>query len=109
MRYTSGCPKIQNRCSHSSGLAPLATLKKLAWKVRSIMSSTCATVSTGMANSRRNWVTRVIQVKIGMRMRVMPGARMLSTVTIRLTAPASEAIPVMMRPRFQKSMPWLGE
>ena len=62
-----------------------------------------------MANSSRNWVTRVIQVKTGIFMSVMPGARMLSTVTIRLTAPASEAMPAMMRPRFQKSMPWLGE
>ncbi len=62
-----------------------------------------------MANSSRNWVTRVIQVKIGIFMSVMPGARMLSTVTIRFTAPASEAMPAMMRPRFQKSMPWLGE
>ena len=40
---------------------------------------------------------------------VMPGARMLSTVTIRLIAPVSEAMPVMSRPMSQKSMPWRGE
>jgi hypothetical protein len=62
-----------------------------------------------MAKSRRNWVTSVIQVNTGIFMRVMPGARMLSTVVIRLTAPASEAKPAIMRPRFQKSMPWVGE
>jgi hypothetical protein len=62
-----------------------------------------------MANSSRNWVTSVIQVKIGIRMSVMPGARMLSTVTMRLTAPVNDAIPATMRPRFQKSMPWVGE
>ena len=62
-----------------------------------------------MAKSSRNWVTRVIQVNTGIFMSVMPGARRLSTVTMRLTAPASEAMPVMIRPRFQKSMPWLGE
>ena len=45
----------------------------------------------------------------GIFMSVMPGARMLSTVTIRLTAPVSEAMPVMSRPRAQKSMPWVGE
>ena len=50
-----------------------------------------------MANSSRNWTTRVIQVKTGIFMSVMPGARMLSTVTIRLIAPASEAMPVMMQ------------
>jgi len=54
-------------------------------------------------------VTRVIQVNTGMRMRVMPGQRMFNTVTMRLTAPVSEAMPVMIRPRFQKSMPWPGE
>ena len=64
---------------------------------------------TGMANSSRNCVTSVIQVNTGIRMSVMPGARMLSTVTMRLTAPVSEAMPVMIRPMFQKSMPWLGE
>ncbi len=54
-----------------------------------------------MANSSRNWVTRVIQVNTGMRNMVMPGQRMFSTVTIRFTAPVSEAMPVMIRPMFQ--------
>ena len=42
-------------------------------------------------------MTRVIQVKIGIFISVMPGARMLRTVTIRLTAPVSEAMPVIMQ------------
>ena len=62
-----------------------------------------------MANSSRNWVTRLIQVNTGIFISVMPGARMLSTVTIRLIAPTSEAMPVISRPMVQKSMPWLGE
>ena len=101
IRYTSGCPKTQNRFSHNSGLPPLCTLKKLAWNSRSNISRNWAVVSTGMANSSRNCVTRVIQVNTGMRNMVMPGQRMFSTVTIRLTAPVSEATPVMIRPRFQ--------
>ena len=64
--YTSGWPKIQNRCCHSSGSAPAATLKKLAPKCRSNMSRNSATVMTGMANSSRNCVTSVIQVNTGM-------------------------------------------
>ena len=64
---------------------------------------------TGMANSSRNCVTRPIQVKIGMRIIVMPGARMLSTVTMRLTAPTSEATPVISRPSVQKFTPSDGE
>ena len=62
-----------------------------------------------MANSSMNWVTSDIQVKTGIFMRVMPGARMLRTVVMRLTAPTSDEMPVMIRPMFQKSMPWLGE
>ena len=42
---------------------------------------------TGMANSSRNWITRIIHVNTGMRISVMPLVRMLSTVTIRLIAP----------------------
>ncbi|CAB4656723.1 unannotated protein [freshwater metagenome] len=109
MRYTSGCPKIQNKCSHNSGLAPFATLKKFASNSRSSMSRTWADVSTGIAKSSKNCDTSAIQVKIGIRMSVMPGARILSTVTMRFTAPVSEAIPVMIKPRFQKSTPWVGE
>ena len=39
----------------------------------------------------------------------MPLVRMLSTVTIRLIAPVSEAMPVICRPSVQKSMPCDGE
>ena len=62
------------------------------------MSRNSATEMTGRANTSRNWVTKLIQVKTGIFMSVMPGARMLSTVTIRLMAPTSEAMPVICRP-----------
>jgi hypothetical protein len=62
-----------------------------------------------MANSSRNWMTRIIHVNTGMRMSDMPLVRMLSAVTIRLTAPDREAMPVICRPRLQKSMPLVGE
>ncbi len=107
--YTSGWPKIQNRCCHSSGSAPSATEKKVASKFRWNSSRNSATVMTGMANSSRNCMTSAIHVKIGMRMSVMPGARMLRTVTIRLTAPTCEATPVISRPSVQKSTPLVGE
>ena len=87
--YTSGWPNSQKRCCHSSGLPPAAGLKKLAPKCRSNISRNSATVMTGMANSSRNGATSVIQVKIGMRISVIPGARMLRIVTMRLTAPTS--------------------
>ncbi len=64
---------------------------------------------TGMANSSRSCTTSTIQVKTGIFISFMPGARMLRMVTIRLIAPVSEAMPVISRPSAQKSMPWLGE
>ena len=107
--YTSGWPKIQNRCCHSSGSAPASTEKNVASNVRWNISRNRATVMTGIANSSRNWITRTIHVSTGMRISDMPLVRMLSTVTIRFTAPVSEAIPVICRPSAQKSMPCDGE
>ncbi len=107
--YTSGCPKIQNRCCQSNGSAPAATSKKVASNDRWNDNRKSATVMTGMAKSSRNCTTRTIQVKIGMRMSFMPGARMLRMVTIRLIEPVSDAIPVICRPSTQKSMPCVGE
>jgi hypothetical protein len=54
---------------------------------------------TGMAKSRRNEVTSVIHTKTGMRMRVMPGARRLRMVVMKLAAEAIEAMPSICRPR----------
>ena len=64
---------------------------------------------TGTANNSKNCTTVIIQVKIGIFMSVIPGARMLSTVTIRLMAPVNDAMPAICKPNVQKSTPWLGE
>ena len=53
---------------------------------------------TGTANSSRNCTTRIIQVNTGILNSVMPGARMLRTVTIRFIAEISEAMPAIWRP-----------
>ena len=98
MMYTSGCPKIQKRCCHRSGSAPASGSKNCESNVRSNSKSNKATVMTGRANANRNCVTSSIQVRTGMRMRSMPGARILRQVTIKLTADTSEAMPVMSRP-----------
>jgi hypothetical protein len=83
-------------------------LKKLVENSRSKLSRNRATVMTGMAKSSRNWATRLIHTKMGIRIRLMPGARMLMTVTIRLMAPVSEAMPRICRPKAQNSMLWPG-
>ncbi len=64
---------------------------------------------TGRASTSSTWTTKIIQVKTGIFIRSMPGARMLSTVTVRLTALTSEAMPAMSRPMVKKSRPWEGE
>src|SRR6476646_5692384 len=107
--YTSGCPNIHNRCCESNGSAPASTLKNCALKTRLNINRNSATVMTGMAKTSRNCTTSTIHVKIGIFINVMPGARMLRTVTIRLSALVNEAIPVICRPSDQKSTPCVGE
>ena len=73
-------------------------------KKRSIRRKTSATVIGGKARIRRNCTTNDIQVNIGMRMSVMPGARRLMIVVMKLNAAASEETPRIWRPITQKSM-----
>ena len=53
---------------------------------------------TGSAKASRNWTTSAIQTNTGIRNSVIPGARMLRTVTMKFTAETVEAIPVMSSP-----------
>ena len=50
-----------------------------------------------------------IHEKIGMRMKCMPGARMLMIVVMKLKPAASEEMPRICRPITQKSMLRPGE
>ena len=68
-----------------------------------------AAVSGGIANSVRNAITSIIHTNTGIRIIVMPGARMLSAVTMKLTAVATEPMPSMIRPTAQKSAPRPGQ
>ena len=77
-------------------------------KNRSNISSIRATVITGNASTSRNDVTSVIQVNRGIRISDMPGARMLTIVTMKLNAAASDAMPSTCRLMIQKSIPWPG-
>ena len=64
---------------------------------------------TGNASTSRNCTTNDIQVNIGIRISVMPGARMLMIVVRKLNAAASEEMPRIWRPITQKSMFIPGE
>ena len=57
----------------------------------------------------RRLVTRVFQVKIGIRNIVMPGARIVKMVVMKLTAPRIVPRPAVYRPITHRSPPRLGE
>ena len=59
----------------------------------------------GNAKTIKRETTNVIQVKTGMRIIFIPGARILIIVTTKFIAADSEAIPRICRPIIQKSVP----
>ena len=54
-------------------------------------------------------MTKMFQVKIGIRNMVMPGQRMQTTVVIMLTAPRMVPRPPTATPRIHRSAPTPGE
>ena len=56
----------------------------------------------------RNEVKSVIHVNTGRRIIVMPGARRLMIVTMKLSAAAIDATPSSWRPMTHMSMAWVG-
>ena len=56
----------------------------------------------------RTDVTKVIQVKTGILVSDMPGARMFRMVTMKLRPAAMDATPRMFRPMTQKFIPLVG-
>ena len=68
-----------------------------------------AAVIAGKAKMIKKEVTNVIQTNTGMRIRVMPGARRLMIVMMKLSAAATDATPSTSRPNPQKSVLSPGE
>src|SRR4051812_13487714 len=64
-----------------------------------------ALVSTGVAMRTRTLVTRMVHVRIDIRNRVTPGARILKIVTRKLIAPRIDAVPMSTRPTIHRSVP----
>jgi hypothetical protein len=108
MMYTSGWPKNQNMCCHSTGVPPFWTSKMWAPRWRSAKSIASAAVSTGKVTSTIVLTTSMFQVKIGIRNMVMPGARNMKIVVTRLTAPSTPAVLVTVTPTIQRSGPAPG-
>ena len=62
-------------------------------KLRSKNTMIIAAVMIGIANTVRNATTSIIHVNTGIRMSVMPGARMLRMVTMKLIADVVDPMP----------------
>ena len=71
-------------------------------------SITRALVRTGVPMSTSTLVTSTVQVRIGMRKRVIPGARMRKMVTMKFTAPRIELVPTSMTATIQRFIPGPG-
>ena len=63
-----------------------------------------APASTGSDSSSRNTVTRIDHTNSGMRCSVMPGARMLKMVVMKLIAPRIDEAPARWIERITKSI-----
>gem|GEM_PF-509611 len=105
MMYTSGWPKNQKMCWNSTGSPPPAALKKLVPKWRSVRIMVTAPASTGITAISRKPVISQVQQNIGMRMRVMPGARRLRIVVTMLIDPMIDDMPRMCTAKIAMSMP----
>ena len=62
-----------------------------------------APANTGSDNKSRNTVTRIDHTKSGILCIVMPGARMLKMVVMKLMAPRMEEAPARCMDRMAKS------
>ena len=97
--YTSGCPKIQNRCCHSTGLAARGHVEEVRPEEAGRTAARPApTVITGKAKASRSCTTSAIHTNTGIRISVMPGARMLRIVTTKFTAETVDAMPGDQQP-----------
>ena len=85
---------------------PWAGSKKLPPRLRSMNSRIRAAASTGMASSPSSDVTSVFHTKIGRRNIVMPGARILKIVVMKLIEPSSDAAAIRIRPTIHRSWPF---
>ena len=72
-------------------------------KLRSVSSIVIAPASTGSASSSRNTVTRIDHTNSGILCMVMPGARMLKIVVMKLIAPRIDEAPARWIERITKS------
>ena len=84
---------------------PLATSKNLVWRTRSNMTMNCEAAMNGVPSTTSADVVRLAQTSSGMRESVMPGARIVRIVTMKLTAVRIDDVPANCTPML-KNVPW---
>ncbi|MCY1219721.1 hypothetical protein D9M72_317070 [compost metagenome] len=84
-------------------------MKKGHPKARSISSSIVAAITAGKANTIISALTSMAHANTGMRMSVMPGARVKSTPMMSSMAPAMAEISMKPMPSSHQSAPRPGE
>ncbi len=85
------------------GSPPPAGSKKVVPKLRSVSSMVRAPARTGTESSSKNAVTSIDHTNSGILCRVMPGARMLKIVVMKLIEPSSELTPAMCSEKITMS------
>ncbi|KDN29423.1 hypothetical protein VFDL14_14165 [Vibrio fortis] len=82
-------------CWNITGSPPPAASKKLVPKYLSVSTIVTAPARTGITAINKNAVINHVQTNIGSLNQVIPGARILTMVTITLIAPMIELIPMI--------------
>src|SRR3989344_8187386 len=95
--YTSGCPHIQIRLVYIMGSPPAVVVKKCVPRYRSKNSKNRVAVRSGKTVTAMIMLHNDPQVNNGIFHRVIPGARILSIVIIKLMAPSVVPIPEICR------------
>ena len=85
------------------GSPPFWTSKKWVPKLRSVSSMVIAPASTGSDSSSSQVVTRIDHTNSGIRCSVMPGARMLKMVVMKLIAPRIDEAPARWIEKITRS------
>lgn len=95
--YTSGCPHIQIRLTYIIILPPNDDVKKCMAPKRSRKRSPSVAVKTGKAATTSIILASAVHTKIGIFIRVIPGARFFNIVTIKFIPERRVPIPAICR------------
>src|SRR5580693_8130327 len=92
--YTSGWPKIQKKCIHSTAEPPACVSKKWEPRYRSSVSMICAAVNGLTATNTNPDITRYNQTSSGSRLIFMPLQRMQMIVVTMFKAVPIDPTPL---------------